>query len=627
MRIAEVHATDILPVRRFDATELADVVVLAGPNGVGKTRLIDGVVSAFLNPLRSPKMRLVIEATSESEVAAWEQRSLNTAVAGDAQKLTRTLQQNRQRASWKSSVVQFESDRSIQQIQQYSFGWDYTDPFTENFGWDSTFAGLRSRFQDTLHSLFRKVKSHRESISRDAIQLRASGATTMPLDWPDPLAAFKDAFNQLLAPKRLRDPDPQRQQLEYEVDGQVRPVSTLSSGEREVVNIVFDFLLRNPQDCVVLFDEPELHLHPELSYRLLQTMRNVGKRNQFIFCTHSPDIITASLDQSVLFVAPASDPPINQAIAVRAEDETNQALQLLGQSIGIIALGRRLVFIEGSDASLDKQTYGTILRNRFPDLVLVPTGGKGLVRSFDRLIDGVLGRTLWGVEFFMLCDGDAFPYANEAANVQTQSSGRMRLLPRYHLENYFLDESVLAAVFARMEPDNSWLRDPQQIATRMRDIAGNQASYAVALMVSAEIRQRVGNVDVMPSGVHSVAGDDLVRSFQAAVSTERSRITAPLEASVVSNLVRDTEATVRASIESSDAMWKRLIPGRPVFNTFASQVQMKPGRLRQLYLAEVEARGFDAFADIIAIFEQFSALPSASIAAAPPDGTAVTTRR
>ena len=319
MRIDQIHAEDIFPVRKFSTTELADIVVLAGPNGVGKTRLIDGLVNLFRSPAGYRNIKLVINATCEHELLNWGKATLETGNEADAQKLIQTLQQTRRRASWQSSVVQFESDRSIQQIQPYTFNWDFSDPFEENTGWDVTFSGLRSRFQDTHHSLFRKVRSHRENIARTAEQLRSQGATSMQLDWPDPLKAFKVAFSQLLAPKKLLDPDPQQQQLEYEFNGQRFAISSLSSGEREVVNIVFDFLLRNPEDSIVLFDEPELHLHPELSYRLLQTLRTVGKRNQFIFCTHSADIITASLDQSVVFIAPAKEPPINQAIPVRAD--------------------------------------------------------------------------------------------------------------------------------------------------------------------------------------------------------------------------------------------------------------------------------------------------------------------
>ena len=89
------------------------------------------------------------------------------------------------------------------------------------------------------------------------------------------------------------------------------------------------------------------------------------------------------------------------------------------------------MLIEGTDASLDKQTYGTILRSRFPDLVLVPTGGKGLITSFDRLLTSVLERSIWGVQFFMLCDGDALPYSTDPAQLEKRSSGRLH---RYGLK-------------------------------------------------------------------------------------------------------------------------------------------------------------------------------------------------
>ena len=259
------------------------------------------------------------------------------------------------------------------------------------------------------------------------------------------------------------------------------PITSLSSGEREVINIIFDFLLRSPNDCIVIFDEPELHLHPELSFKLLQALRTVGKNNQFIFCTHSPDIISASLDNTVVMLTPPKGDGSNQAVRVREDDQTNQALRLLGQSIGIVALGKKIVLIEGTDSSLDKQTYGAILKGRFPNFVLVPAGGKGTVTSFGTLQKQVLERTIWGVEFFMLCDGDTAPTA-------TVETNRLRSLSRYHLENYFLDEAVIAGIFESMEPADSWLRSPQKVRANLRDVAQSLVPYATALSTAARYR-------------------------------------------------------------------------------------------------------------------------------------------
>ena len=118
-----------------------------------------------------------------------------------------------------------------------------------------------------------------------------------------------------------------------------------------MVNIVFDFILRSPSDCIVIFDEPELHLHPELSYKLIQTLKSAGQRNQFIFCTHSADIISASLDNSVVFITPPRADLSNQAVVVREDDETHQALKLIGQSIGIVALVGELCSLRANTAA------------------------------------------------------------------------------------------------------------------------------------------------------------------------------------------------------------------------------------------------------------------------------------
>lgn len=467
VRLSSIAVQDALPVHRFEVDNLADVVVIAGPNGVGKTRLLDAIVSRLRNPAAGgPVVRASVSATNETERTAWGKPDLDLADAEDATRLTQILQVGRRRRKWSSSLINFESDRSIRQLQPLQWSWDMADPEEENMSWDTTFGYMRDRFRDTVHSMFRLIEGQKQSIATRAVQLKREGRDSMQLGFADPMEEFKRVFEMLLGPKRLADPQARLQRLQYIQDGQTFDFDSLSSGEREVVNIAFDFQLRQPRDCIVFFDEPELHLHPELSYKLLRTLRSIGERNQFILSTHSPDVISSSLDQSVVFIAPSKEVEDgsfeNQAIPVVESDETNQALRLLGQSIGIVALGKRIVLIEGEESSLDKQTYGSILGDRHPGLVLVPSGGKHIIESFDTVYEAVLSRTMWGVEFFMLCDGDSAPPASTAAE-RASSEGRLRRLSRYHLENYFLDESVWAEAFAALDPADSWLRDPTQI--------------------------------------------------------------------------------------------------------------------------------------------------------------------
>jgi energy-coupling factor transporter ATP-binding protein EcfA2 len=609
VRIRSVHVENIPPITLFDASDLADVVVIAGRNGVGKTRLVQSLVGHFRSA-QVGSTSVTLEATCDEECRTWRKSVLDTRDQSDVFLLQQTLHQARKRSDWRSSVVQFESNRSITQISSFPFTWDFTDPFDEVIGWEHTLQGLTQRFNDMVHSLFRKFRSHRETIARQADEARQRGDETMRLDWQDPLLPFKTAFSQLLAPKELADVDPQQQTLQYfvERDSPTRlPITSLSSGEREVLNIVFDFLLRNPQDCIVIFDEPELHLHPELSYKLIQTLRSVGARNQFIFCTHSPDIITASLDQSVVFVAPPSTKRPNQAVPVAEDDDTNEALRLLGQSVGIIALGKKLVLIEGTATSLDKQAYGSILRDRFPDLVLVPAGGKGLISSFGQLIREVLDRTLWGVEFFMLCDRDAVPSTVGATELETSSKGRLRVLRRYHLENYFLEPAVLARVFERLEPAESPLRDPAAIEAKLRELAEGLASYATALTVVAHFRAAAGNVDLTPKGVHDMSMGQLADALRQKARDEASRVERALDADAVANLATRIHGDLTNSLSMGNDAWKAVIPGRPLLHKFAGYAHIQAGRLKQAYIAEATAFEPSPFADVVTIFAEFSA--------------------
>ena len=609
MRLTAVSVTKAPPIAAFGAADLADVVVIAGPNGVGKTRLVAALLQALQAPQSHKNIVLRVQATNEAERSAWGKPILDTSDQSDAQLFVTTLHRNRLRTNWTSSVVQFESDRSIQRIDPYTFTWDVVDPWSESIGWNYGFNTLRARFQDTLHSLFRKVQSQNNELARRAKQLQREGQAAMPLDFPDPLAQFKDAFLQLLAPKRLLDADAKAQQLMYEYDGKQFSIDTLSSGEREVVNIVFDFLLRGPSDCIIFFDEPELHLHPELSYKLLQTLRSVGTNNQFFFCTHSPDIITASLDQSVLFLSPPRPDGGNQAVPMREDDDTNQALRLLGQSIGVVSLGRRIVLIEGTRASLDKQVYGSLLKNRFPTLVLAPSGSKEVIRSFATVVEHVLDRTIWGVDFFMLCDRDALP-VSAGTDQQMGADGRLRVLPRYHLENYFLDENIIAACFDQLEAPGSWLRDPAQVGARLKDIAESTLSYAAALRVAAVLRQACGNVDLMPKGAGQMTLDQLATTVVAIGKEEAVRVQEALDSNIIDSLVRRTAEHLRHAL-TDPVQWKIDFPGRPIINQFAAVAGLEPGRMKTLYINTAGRLGTGVFDDIIEIFRGFAERPAA----------------
>lgn len=603
MRLHSFEIRETGPLKLVSVADLSSVVVFAGPNGVGKTNINNTLLNLARYPAPSSTAWMVVEATDDEERNRWGRSKLDTRQPPEAEALRAHLQRNQRRNRYQGSFLNFDSDRAIRNVQNLGFSWDIGNPLSEDIGWDIGMQPLQSRYNDVRHSLFRLIESQRREMADQVEAARNSGAQEMPVNFPDVMKPFKDAFWQLLAPKKLVEVNVREQQIYYQHNGSKLSIDTLSSGEKEVVNIIFDFLLRGPQQCVVLFDEPELHLHPELSYKLLQTLSGIGSGNQFIFSTHSPEIISASLENTVVFVTPPRGSEDNQAIVVHRDDETHHALQALGQSIGVISLGKKLILIEGNETSLDKLTYGAILRSDFPEFVLVPVGGKDAIRSFDDIRESILNKTIWGVDFYLLCDRDAVNSLGKIA-LDTTTLKTVKRLPRYHLENYFLDEEVLARAFAQMEPADSWLRNPAALKQKICEIAISVVPYATALNVAATVREQIGNVSVMPKGADAAQnGPELAKLILSRVDLERGRVSEALNSSEIEQIVLEEYSRLKAAVENDDPVWKSDIPGRVILNKFAALAGMPVGRLKQLYLANADKAV--VFADINAIFQAF----------------------
>lgn len=79
-------------------------------------------------------------------------------------------------------------------------------------------------------------------------------------------------------------------------DGKTTDLTSLSSGERQIVTLLFA-ASRMSKQKVVLIDEPEISLHVDWQRILLREMTNQLSDRQIITCTHSP-VIGADYDKS-----------------------------------------------------------------------------------------------------------------------------------------------------------------------------------------------------------------------------------------------------------------------------------------------------------------------------------------
>jgi len=104
-------------------------------------------------------------------------------------------------------------------------------------------------------------------------------------------------------------------------DGIRLSVDLLSSGELEILTFAGWFLLNDHSGGVIVIDEPEQHLHVQWHRAILSALRELQPRTQFIVATHSPEILDSVRSHERFLLLPAGDPRQVAGAKVRSEGE------------------------------------------------------------------------------------------------------------------------------------------------------------------------------------------------------------------------------------------------------------------------------------------------------------------
>ena len=79
-------------------------------------------------------------------------------------------------------------------------------------------------------------------------------------------------------------------------------INELSSGEKQLFLRTLAIRMLNPENSIILIDEPELSLHPKWQQRIVDVYRKIGKNNQIIIATHSPHILGSVRKENIMLL-------------------------------------------------------------------------------------------------------------------------------------------------------------------------------------------------------------------------------------------------------------------------------------------------------------------------------------
>lgn len=242
--------------------------------------------------------------------------------------------------------------------------------------------------------------------------------------------------------------------------------NVLSSGEKEVIDILLDLYLRKTDfdDSVFLMDEPELHINTAIQGRLLKEIDAlVGDDCQIWLTTHSIGFLRTLQSEmrnkcQIIQFDPklklASEPhtlkPMKGSAAAWRE-----LFKVALDDLSALVSPRTIIYCEGRDTpsklgeerGMDAKAFNTIFADTHPDVLFISSGGNTELDQRSQIAIAILGKVFPDVEILVFKDRDMISgRVADESDRQTylkNNAANHRVMKRFEIENYLYDKDVL----------------------------------------------------------------------------------------------------------------------------------------------------------------------------------------
>lgn len=485
MRILKFQIKNFRNIRFAECNEVPDFMVICGGNGCGKSSLLEALMTAkescgtYYNfqldrscvSANAEKSNISLEIAFLDKEREFAKKYLNcNCPEKDVLEVEITKLGERH--------VKFFTTNLVHLLRHYSAGEDspgYFDYITAHrriektamSSWNAELISDENAKRTFVsENKFQQTKNYLASLEMNDLhkiknQLR-EGKVPENID---SLKQIKDVFNRFFNPLKFKDIYLDKPPFRFVIDtpsGEI-DIDELSSGEKEIFNIFVRFHQLHPNGSVILFDEADAHLHPDLDRRYLLELKEISKGNQVILTTHSPEMMIAAGSESLYtLIKNPIDCNSNQLVRVTQNDSLHEALSEIMGSRGIVSFNQKIVFIEGEYSSTDREIYEKFYPPEKYNISFVPAGNSCTVRSVAARVSLLLSSSMPFHQYFCIVDGD-LERSDSADDINN-----LYRLPVYHVENYLLA--------------------PELILKTLRQYLGSSCSYQNSVQVEEKLK-------------------------------------------------------------------------------------------------------------------------------------------
>lgn len=229
-------------------------------------------------------------------------------------------------------------------------------------------------------------------------------------------------------------------------DGAPIPEEQISSGESELIALAIEVLVfsrSEENNKLLLLDEPDVHLHPDLQQRFTQFVQAIAEERNIrvVIATHSTAVIGAFSDTADLQIVPVSQRGQTDFKEFRPSKIAQDILPVFGvHPLSSTFNKTPVMLVEGDD---DKRVIEQIVRSSNGRYLWTPcpVGTVDALAEWEQWLDSVLPSLYDSPVAYSLRDLDD---AEEPDLENTKVVHRIRL-NCYAIENFLLTEECLTA--------------------------------------------------------------------------------------------------------------------------------------------------------------------------------------
>ncbi len=226
----------------------------------------------------------------------------------------------------------------------------------------------------------------------------------------------------------------------------------LSSGEKEVVDILLDLYLRKEEynDTIFIIDEPELHINTSIQKKLLiEINKLIGINCQIWIATHSIGFLRALQEDlknecDIIFF-PNLNYASEEILLKPMVKSRSKWLEIfatpLDDMVGLVS-PKTIIYCEGKiKNSLDEKMLNDIFSEKYPDCLFIAASNASESAKYSMIALSILNKAFDKVKFINLVDRD------DGQNASKKTDIDRRCLKKRELENYLYDWEIFSIAF------------------------------------------------------------------------------------------------------------------------------------------------------------------------------------